>query len=69
MPNAATAAMVAMPMDPVMLDSRFSAPSRRRVAARRRCAGLACRIGAMVSRVRTHSDAYVKDDGLRLRIR
>ena len=68
-PSPATAATVAMAMEPVMLDSRFSAPSRRRDAARRRCAGLACRSGAMLSRVRTHPDAYMKSEGLRLRIR
>ena len=69
MPSTPTAATVATAMDPVMLDSRFSAPSRRRDAAWRRCAGLACRTGAMLSTVRTHPDAYMKNEVLRLRIR
>jgi hypothetical protein len=34
-------------MAAVILDSRFSAPSRRKAAARRRCAGPSCRTGAM----------------------
>ena len=69
MPSAPTAATVAMAMDPVMLDSRFSAPSRRRDAAWRRCAGLALPKRCHGSRVRTHPDAYMKANGLRLRIR
>jgi hypothetical protein len=55
-------------MDPVMLDSRFSAPSRRRDAARRRCAGPGWRRVAMLIKVGTDPDAYMKANGLRLKI-
>jgi hypothetical protein len=68
MPSAATAARLATAIEPVIVDKRLSATSRRTEAEWRRCAGVACRTGAMRIRVRTNPDAYMKIEGLSLRI-
>jgi hypothetical protein len=68
MPSAATAARLATAIEPVMEDKRFIATSRRTDAEWRRWAGVACRTGAMRSRLRMNPDAYMKIEGLNLRI-
>jgi hypothetical protein len=61
MPSAATAARLATAIEPVIVDKRFSATSRRTDAEWRRCAGLARRTGVMRITLRTNPDAYMKN--------